>query len=339
MISFGNPSVIEYDTNAHAYQIHIEKPIAGVTALDRIYHNIQYVKKAHICLSGGVDSQFWLRVCDHFNIPYRVSTYLIFWEGSPINTGDFVNAQLLVNKYGCDQQVIRIDLDQFLNSPECARLAKKYKTNSQQLALHMHYLEQVVNTEETFFLGGECLYLVNEANVPGVLGAEPARLKDSITYKEFFEQNNAKYFKDVFYLDRQMFYFGLRASIDVVKQRNIHLDKPLKGDYTTIQTDNLQVKSAIWDSILPGSTNTLIKRTGFEDLKKYLAMKTGVYNEFDIRYRDFLKTVTSGMQLEMKSDPVFRVRNTKVLFELYKEFEQAKIDYNSRPVVQYLFDF
>lgn len=311
------------------------------TALDIIYEYVKHIKKAHVCLSGGVDSQFWIRVCEHFNIPYTASTYLTTWDTSPINTDDYVCAQLTAEKFNCDWNTIEIDMQEFYNSDRPISLAKKYKTDSQQICLHLEYLEKIKDLypDTTFLMGGEAMYIEDLGDGGDLHSLSALRIKDLLTYENFFKQNGIDYLKDIVYLDAKMPSQILKLNIDFVKKHKQHLAKD-KIDVNYVM-ERLPVKSFIWESIVPGTVNPLMKVGGFERIKKYFAMKTGIYNYFDIKFREPLQQLMTNdpEHITDSNDIKVIVKNANDLRHYGEEFDSLVKELNSEPLMSYQFDF
>lgn len=335
MINFGTPTVLSFNTSHNTLDVFINKPEHTTTVLESLAPLLKDVKKAHILLSGGVDSQFWVRVCNYFNIPARATTYLSFWDGSPINTDDYVCAELTAKKYNIEWDVVNINLNELLGQPQLLELAKKYKTASQQLAVHMYFMEQVVNTNETVFMGGECVYMALN-NIGNIYANYAGRLEDLNTYKLFFEQHNLQYFKDTFLLTPELHYLFYKESIKVTEQHQVHLDFSSKQAH--LLPDTHTVKQHIWESIIPGSIPTLVKSTGFEKLKKYMAVTSGIYNEFDIKYRHYLQQVLAKSSID-HTKTIVKTHNPLVMQELSNSFLDTIESNNSKPIEAYRFDF
>lgn len=314
------------------------------TAIDIIYEYVKDIKQAHICLSGGVDSQFWVRVCEHFNIPYTTSTYLTTWEGSPINTDDYVCAQLTAQKFNCDWTTIDIDMKEFYSSNRPIELAKKYITDSQQICLHLEYLEKVklLWPTSTILMGGDAFYIEDFSEDGGDLhGLTPARLQDILTYENFFKQNDLQYLKDIFYLDAKMPSHILQLNIDYVRKHKKHLAK-IKNDIN-YHMERLPVKSFILESILPGTVPTLIKVGGFERIKKYFAMTTGIYNYFDKKYRTpLVNAMADNKEIIHKNnlqEVKVIVKNKDDVSHYIHTWNDTVKEVDSEPLITYLFDF
>lgn len=333
-------NLFTYDLEFDIAQINLEQRTEKDNALDIIYEHVKDIDHAHISLSGGVDSQFWVRVCEHFNIPYTATTYLTTWQGAPINTDDYVCAEMTAKKYNSDWNVIEIDIEKFLKSDDLVRIAKTYKTDSQQICLHLYYLEQVANDTSTFLLGGDAMYLEEAGGKPEVSMMQEDVIRTGMPYYNFFNSKGIKYIKDVAYLDKKMPSIMLDYNLQYIKDHKKHLSTEFNAG-SNFQNERLAVKSYIWESILPGSINTLIKVGGFERLKKYMAMQSGIYNQFDVSFRTPLKNL-------MQADPKLLTQNKRMrliyrnkdILENYKiRFAKAIKDNDSVPITQYLFDF
>lgn len=333
-------NLFTFDSDFDIAQINLEQRTSDDHALDIIYNHVKDIEHAHISLSGGVDSQFWVRVCEHFNIPYSATTYLTTWQGAPINTDDYVCAEMTAKKYNSDWRVIEIDIEKFLKSDDLVRIAKKYKTDSQQICLHLYYLEQIVNTTSTFLLGGDAMYLEEIDGKPDLSMIQEDVIRTGMPYYNFFDSNNVKFIKDVAYLDQKMPSIMLDYNLQYINEHKKHLSIESSATITG-GIERLSVKSYIWESILPGSINTLIKVGGFERLKKYMAMQSGIYNQFDISFRDPLKNLMQTDPKLLRRNKRMRLiyRNRDVIDNYKAKFAKAIKDNDSQPIRQFLFDF
>ena len=106
----------------------------------------------------------------------------------------------------------------------------------------------------------------------------------------------------------------------------------------TATPDRLKNKIALYESIVPGTVNPLLKLTGFERIKKYLATETGVYNQFDKTYREPLEIYREQLYGNM-NDWIIKEKNPHIIKELSEEFLQVVKDVDSKEKQTYLFDF
>ena len=116
MITFGNPPAFKYDSDANMLSIKIAKADCSVPVLEDIVAQLQHVKQANVALSGGLDSQFALRVAKHLNVPTKAYTYLALWEGAPVNSDDVQLAIQVANKENVEIEIVELDLKEFLDT-------------------------------------------------------------------------------------------------------------------------------------------------------------------------------------------------------------------------------
>mgnify|MGYP001433252923 CR=1 FL=1 len=62
MISFGTPPAFRFDSETSTLSIKITKPDNNDPLIKDIVSQFKHVEKANVALSGGIDSQFALRV-------------------------------------------------------------------------------------------------------------------------------------------------------------------------------------------------------------------------------------------------------------------------------------
>ena len=357
MISFGSPPAIKYDTTTGILTVKVSKPSDSKTVLERIIQQLQHVKEANVCLSGGIDSQFALRVATQLNVPVTAYTYLAMWEGSPINADDVITAELVAKKYNVPLQRVELDLHKFFTSGEHLEYSKKYNIKSPQIAAHLYFLKNTfANTNGTVFMGGEVPLMVKNSDasegpldIAGINGSFLA--SNTSGYRKICNEFNIDLVKDLPLYTPEIIYQTLEVSIDVVKKYQIHCEKTSE-QFVHMYAHKL--KSAVYEEILPGGVNTLMKGTGFEKLKKYLASKTGVYNQFDLMYRTpieeqynktqekLLGTVEKSNKLLIGNDSMkgtVKFSAGKLPQELTEKYREAIAKYNSKCVYEYFFDF
>ena len=154
MIQFGNPAALKYYSDEKVVEIKISKPTTNKSTLDIICDQLVDVKKANVCLSGGLDSQFMLRLAHRLGISTTAYTYLGLWNGSPINTDDYVYAQLSAKKLNIPLETIEIELLDFFNNQQHLNYGKKYGLTSPQIAVHLHFLTLLKDIPDHMFVGG-----------------------------------------------------------------------------------------------------------------------------------------------------------------------------------------
>ena len=340
MIEIGKPAYIKCDEDSHYVEVRMQKPQDDLSILERINQHILEadIKKANVCLSGGCDSQFWLRVLQQLNIPMKATTYLSMWNGAPINTDDYTTAKLCVDKFNIDWNVVEIDLKELLESTTPREYVKQYGIKSQQIALHFKFFEMIKNKDETIFTGGEIpeMTLTDSGLGATLYHMTSTSFRDvTLPYLKFFKQNNIQAFKDPFSLDNILPYQLAKQYIEIVKETKTHFT--VYKDMTATP-DRLKNKIALYESIVPGTVNPLLKLTGFERIKKYLATETGVYNQFDKTYREPLEIYREQLYGNM-NDWIIKEKNPHIIKELSEEFLQVVKDVDSKEKQTYLFDF
>ena len=166
MIQFGNPPALQYYEEEKFLSITIKKPETERTLLELIKEQLSHIKHAHVCLSGGVDSQFAIRVLQEMNVSITAHTYLTTWKGSPLNTDDVVTARMLTDKQNIKLNVTEIDLHDFFSNNIHMEYGKKYGTPSPQIAVHLYYLETTFkDIGGTVVLGGDIPMMVKDSDV------------------------------------------------------------------------------------------------------------------------------------------------------------------------------
>jgi len=341
MIKIGQPPLVLYEEDSKSIEIKMSKPNDDLTILERICSHIEKanIKKANVCLSGGADSQFWLRILNHMNIPIVATTYLTMWDGGPVNTDDYAIANLVTQKYNIDWRVVEIDLKEFLDNQVSRKYVRDYGLNSQQIGLHLHFLDQIKSQEETLFIGGD-IVSIEEYKDNAVVWWKPpgAIVNQIIPFYKFFAKNNLTAFKEPFALDNVLSYQCCKQYIEIVKQSKIHYRVAEDGGVSG-QPDRLENKVRLYDSIIPGNMNTLIKVNGFERAKKLMAMNSGIYNEFDLKYRKPLENYRDQILGNIDQDLKIVHRDRTIRTELTEEFFQVIKEVDSKSKTIYLFDF
>lgn len=343
MITIGNPASIIYnlDSNFGFVKVNIRPPKINTTVNDLLIPHISNIKKANVCLSGGIDSQFMLRLCEHFNIPHQVTTYLLMWDQSPINTDDYLHAELICKNKNIPLNTVEIDLKKFFDQNLHYTYGKKYYTASPQIALHLYFLDLIKASDTTLMLGGETPYM--NKNSPSNTGPGDIHgldihfmMSGTFSYRRFAAHNGLHLIKDILLYSPELIYQTLKINIDIVKTHQMHLET-FPGTHLL---DPLPVKYQIYDHILPGGVYPLFKLTGFERIKKHFAVTTGVFDQFNKLYREPLKQQLRA-QLAYTSD---KYGTTKYVTNgcdkiLTAEFRQAIEAHNSKPANLYTFDF
>lgn len=351
MISFGSPPAFKFDSESKMLKIKIAKPDNDLPVIEDIIQQLQHVKQANVALSGGVDSQFALRVAKQLDVPITAYTYVATWQGAPINSDDVVSAELIAEKENVPLQKVYLDLWDFFETKKHEKYAQQYGTRSPQIAFHLYFIEETFkDLPGTLFLGGEVPMMAkNSGEVEGPMDIAGLNtnffMSNTVSYRRLCEDNNIDLVRDIPLYTPEIIYKVLRLSIDIVKEKEMHCE--FKPDYFLNMYAH-KLKHEIYEKIIPGGINPLVKQTGFEKLKKYFAGKTGIYNQFDLLYRKPLEVKARRRQRNPEAvtedggigiDGSVKYIAKKIPQELTKEYREAIEDYNSECVYEYFFDF
>lgn len=345
MITFGSPPAFKFDDETSMLNIKIAKPNNLEPVINDIVAQLQHVKQANIALSGGIDSQFSLRVAKHLNVPVTAYTYLALWNGAPVNTDDVQVATQIAKKENVKLEIIEFDLKEFFNSNKHIEYGKKYKTRSPQIAFHLYFIEQTFKDKPgTLFLGGEIPMMVkNSKENEGPLDIAGLNsgffMGSTVSYRKLCKELNIDIVKDLLLYTPEIIYKTLKVSIDIARKEKKHCE--WKPEYMVNMYPH-KLKYEIYEAILPGGVNPLVKSTGFEKLKKHLGISSGIYNQFDLLYRRPLeqqvdRTVNKRGQQGIAGSVKYIAK--KLPQELTEEYRQAIKEHNSECVYEYYFDF
>lgn len=344
MISFGNPPALKYDEQTKILSVKISEPKDEDPVVNNILDQLTHVTKANVCLSGGVDSQFALRVAKQLNIPVTAYTYLTTWDNSPINSDDVVTAELVAKKENVPLVKVEIDLKEFFESKKHLEYSRRFGTKSPQIAVHLYFIEKTFkDVPGTVFLGGEVPLMVKNSDPsegPLDVGGISAGffITSTRAYRTLCKELNIDLVRDLPLYTPQIIYKTLKASIDLVEEQQVHLeltDEFFHNPYAH------KFKFLLYEKILPGGINPLVKNTGFEKLKKYLASQSGVYNQFDINYRLPIEHQQQKTKRNAQDDISGSVKYIAGTLpqQLTNEYREKITKYNSKCIYEYFFDF
>ncbi len=303
-ISLGKCFEVSYTDSGTIVKSTIVKPDHDITVWDIWAQYFSNVTEAQVCLSGGIDSQFALQAAKKLGVNVRAITYAGIWQDSVINARDLVTSQRLCNQWDIPLEIIDVDLYDFLNSNELVDLALEYKTSSPQVACHLKFLSKLDNSNPVI-MGGDppIFYYYKWANGHSTIETS---LKDQIVsidapYYNYASKNNLILFKELFYLDPQSLYLGYKQNLQLATNQQIYLCNTLHktaDDYSSyFQSSNkinaMLYKTEFYKSFGVDIKMPILKNTGFEDLKKHMALYSGIYNEFDLKFRYPLEDILS----------------------------------------------
>jgi len=340
MITFGSPPAIKFNVESQLLSIKISEPKDSLSLVDKITQQLQHVTIANVCLSGGIDSQFMLRIAKKLNIPIKAYTYLASWQGSPINTDDVILAKTIAEKENVELEIMDIDLYEFFSTNMHLQYAKEFSVNSPQIAVHLHFLKMFKDIPGTVFMGGEMPMLIKNSDNgsgPRDIAGIPQKflMINSVAYRQVAEKFGIELIKDILLYTPEIIYKTLEVSIDLVEKLHIHSENV--SDNPLISLYAHKIKYHIYEQIIPGGINPLTKNTGFEKLKKYQAMQSGIYNQFDINYRfpmfeEYISRFGSDQGL-------MKYKAGNIPNDLTDRYREAIAKYNSEGIHEYSFDF
>ncbi len=136
----------------------------------------------------------------------------------------------------------------------------------------------------------------------------------------------------MFVISPEIYYLAFKHFVDTTVKHKLVIDKNFSGPAISQPLRKLFYTDLGADILPP-----LLKNTGFELLKIHLAKHTGVYNEFDLKYRQPLNSIlTSIKSVDLNN---FRVTTkSDALANLLKQFEDfCKATPDIKPIELYNF--
>ena len=315
----------------------IQKPDDNLTLLERYHNELKDFDGCTLMLSGGTDSQFMLRLLQHFNIQFTAITYKTTWNGGVVNTDDVVYAQEVANKFNVALKVIDFDLKEFYYGNHHMKWGRKLQVFSPQVAMHLEFIDRHIPPNSKLVMGGDMPYLTY-SDIDHGIGLQylhidsPNLIIGSIKpYHDICESKGIQLIKNISYCSPQALYQILDKQVKIVQEQKMHV---IVSQQEPQFRETLEFKKAVWNSIIPGDVDTLMKVGGFERLKKILAIKSGIYNQFDKLYRE-------PMEQYMPTVSGFRYKNNfdDATKQIPKRFEEAIKKSNSKCVNGFHFDF
>jgi hypothetical protein len=343
MITFGSTPAVTYLPDLRSLEIKISKEPPDQPLLTLLQEQLSHVTLANVCLSGGVDSQFILRLAKTLGVPVTAYTYLSTWGGSPINTDDLVYAQRSALAAGVQLHTVEIDLKEFFESNLHIHYGKRFITPSPQIAVHLHFLYLLKDIPGTFLMGGELPLFCKGSPIQegpcDVAGINPSFMVRCVfAYRRAAQEFDIDLVRDIFLYSPDIIHSSLNESINIVRNHQMHLEVP---DEPNLKTYPNRVKHVLFNELIPGGIDPLLKATGFEKLKKYMAAESGIYNKFDLEYRrPMVDLYERHMQNpNSKTEATVRFSSAHTVERLAAEFRDAIVRHNSKCVAQYFLDF
>jgi asparagine synthetase B (glutamine-hydrolysing) len=315
------------------------------TILQEIGKVLQDKQDVNIALSGGLDSQFMLQCCLQLDKNITLYTYRSFWGDVIVNSEDLYFAEMIAKRHNLKHYIIDIDLKPFFTTFQHYKYGKDFFNTSPQLAVHFHFLKLIkkeydiqhilmggdlpifkyakVNDKEKLFLSGESVY--QDIMAP---------------YYLFCDSIDVECVKDIFYHSEELVYLGFENNLNLLKNRKVYCLGPDNShpDHVPYKESHYKYKEMLYKNIFEDLNIQSFQTNGFETLKKLLASETGVYNQFDILYREPLNDLVPEFipnrirsKRNLSYDPIIKF--------LYKDFLNFIEENKCENINRYRFDF
>ena len=355
MIALGSPPGIEIDMSETHYVKTFAKTSTS-TLLEEVNKILANKFNINLALSGGLDSQFSLLMCLKLNKNITAFTYRTSWNGIYLNTDDVYIAELLCKKYNVSHHIIDIDLNNFFNTNQHFKYGEKFFNSSPQLSVHFYFIE-LLKTKyniDHILLGGDPPLMQYQSNFSSDnnirMSGENFYQDIMAPYHLFCKSIDVECIRDVYYHSPEAVYCAYKNNLEVVTNKGIHFEKLDDNMPEARYKQNKYLfKFQYYNNIINGLLPQISETTGFEKLKKILAMESGVYNQFDILYRKPMrdKNINSirnrifnqVMKGKRRHGQSRNIIYDQLITDLYKEFNQLVLDTNSTQINQYSFDF
>lgn len=255
------------------------KPQSDITIWDKWKSHFAGINEVAVCLSGGLDSQFAAWILLQLGVKVRFKTYVTLWEDNVVNANDVLMSTRFSDRMGVPLDLVELDYEQFLSDKEHFRLGQLYRCNSPQLTLHLKFLETLGNSMP-LIMGGEAPKIFyNTVQQVSVVGEyQPAAYTQP--FENFAAATRLHLTRDLFRIDAETQYLGFEQYCDSVGQHRHYVE-----DRTDNRTNGYVARTEFYRSFGTPLVPMLYKNNGFETVKKTLACRSGVYNQYDILYR------------------------------------------------------
>jgi|TARA_B100001093_G_scaffold36602_1_gene31390 hypothetical protein len=290
----------------------------------------------HLCLSGGLDSQFSLLYCLELEKNVTAYTYRSIWKDTILNVEDVYIAEQLAKKYNFKHHIIDIDLYEFYESKMHFKYGPDFLNNSPQLSVHFYFIELLKEkfNIDHILLGGDPPLLrykeiKHKSKNLNIVGEH--FLQDIMApYYFFCESIGVECIRDIYFHSPEAVYKSYLNNLDVIKNKGVYASTFSDFDSTQrYRRDIYMYKYEYYKNIIPNLIPQKSETTGFENLKKILATETGIYNQYNLLYRN------PQIDIETKS-PRARHRARRLanpdLQASYKDKQKSKLGRFSRNI-------
>lgn len=315
------------------------------TILQEIGKVLQDKQDVNIALSGGLDSQFILQCCLQLDKNITLYTYRSFWGDLIVNSEDLYFAEMIAKRHKLKHHIIDIDLKPFFTTFQHYKYGAEFFNASPQVALHFHFLKilKEKHSIQHILMGGDIPIFAYDSikykkNVRPV-GADV--FQDIMApYYLFCESIEVECIKDIFYHSEELVYLGFKNNIDLLKDKKVYFlaSNHHNPDYIPYRKSHYEYKGLLYKNILKDLKCQSFQTNGFETLKKILASETGVYNQFDILYRQPLKDLVPEFIPNRKSNKR-NLNYDPIITNFYEDFLNFIEENNCKNINRYEFDF
>jgi len=288
----------------------------------------------NMCLSGGIDSQFVLSVLARLEKNITVYIFSFVWEDCVFNAPDVIHAMRYCERFGYTYKNIEIDYKAFLEGIGFIEYCRQYKANSPQIALQLKMLDYIDNNNPVF-LGGDVPFLdfnfsTKRASMLGIT------YQPFMTYAflNYAKQNNRVIIKELFRMCPKTHAISYKEFLNTTKKHKLVCSAAVADGAGTTQPLRELFYRDLGAELIP----PLLKHTGFEILKMHLAKKSGIYNQYDLKYRFPLQHILTNEDWYRVNNNIFNCISTDYLDEIKSEFEEfCKSTPDIKPIELYNF--
>lgn len=339
IFSTGNPRCLSIDLEQKTVHVDLAETSTDLFGLWK--KQFEQMPEVVVCLSGGLDSQFSAHLAKHHCSRVQAVTFAYYWEYNLVNAHDVSVASRFAEKIDLDHQIIDIDIKGFLNG-ELMDYSREFHTGSPQIAVHLYAIHKHLSDYNMpILLGGEAPLVAKDNDTAVLPSRWPTTQNRNFSHTNLYNyvhlvlpylmlssHSGCKIIRDPFLMSSEIYYQAFMQNLVVIEKNKciFEMGDPLRGeisDYKYLYYDSFE-----YDLVPP-----LKKRTGFEAIKSHLAIETGIYNEFDLRYRKPLSK--NALKDKALGRPMFNSVSDKIL-----EATQDLIDrYDLAPCNTYTFDW
>ena len=308
LLSYGTPQTVQIDYATGVTDLTCARPV-NQNIHDHWKDQFVQYPEVIIALSGGLDSQFSALVAKQSGALVTAVTFEFIWQDNVVNSYDVLTARDFCNKNDIPFSTMRIDIDYFLDKL-LIDYCKQYRFNSPQVGVQVYAMQQLMgdNPGVPIVMGGDWpLIQVSKGIVYNPVAKQhtdlilsnqhaymPNKYKHTLGPFLFLaEEQRTAIIRDPFLMSPEILYLSLQQHASVIQEHQIAaFNEPESIKSSCWLYKQAYYQSYGFDFLLP-----LAKRTGFELIKGHLASLSGVYDDFDIRYRYPLEKVIETFDL------------------------------------------